>query len=85
MTHRSVLDPAVVISDHVLVLHQGGVSEHLVHGHFLVVAVLPDGLLGHLDGIDHSVKSMSGLFDHTKLSTGNLGQLKEFFLIPMLN
>ena len=85
MTHRSILDPAVVISDHVFVLHQGGVGEHLVHGHLLVMAVLPDLLLGNLDGIDHTVKTMPGFLHHAELSTGYLGQLKEFFLIPLLN
>ena len=85
LTHRSILDPAVVISDHVFVLHQGGVGEHLVHGHLLVMAVLSDLLLGDLDGIDHAVKAMSGFLHHAELSTGYLGQLKEFFLIPLLN
>ena len=85
MTHRSILDPAVVISDHVFVLHQGGVGEHLVHGHLLVMAVLSDLLLGDLDCIDHTVKTMPGFLHHAELSTGYLGQLKEFFLIPLLN
>ena len=82
MTHHSFLDPTVVISDDVLVLHQGGVGEHLVHGHLLVVAVLPDFLLGDLDGIDHPVKTMSGLLDKAKLSTGYHGQLEKFLFIP---
>ena len=82
MTHHSFLNPTVVISDDVLVLHQGGVGEHLVHGHLLVVAVLPDFLLGDLDGIDHPIKTMSGLLDKAKLSTGNHCQLEKFFFIP---
>ena len=82
MTHHAFLNPTVVVSDHVLVLHQGGVGEHLVHGHLLVVTVLPDFLLGDLDGIDHPIKTMSGLLDKSKLSTGNHCQLEKFFFIP---
>ena len=82
MTHHSFLDPTVVISDNVLVLHQSGVSEHLVHGHLLVVAVLPDFLLGDLDSVDHPIKTMPGLLDEAKLSTGYHGQLEKFLFIP---
>ena len=82
MTHHSFLDPTVVISDNVLVLHQSSVCEHLIHGHLLVVAVLPDFLLGDLDGINHPIKTMPGLLDETKLSTCYHGQLEKFLFIP---
>ena len=82
MTHHAFLNPTVVVSDHVLVLHQGGVGEHLVHGHLFVVAVLPDFLLGDFDGIDHPIKTMSGLLDEAKLSTSYHGQLEKFLFIP---
>ena len=39
--YLSLLHPRVVVSDHVLVLHQRCVRKHLVHGHLLVVAVHP--------------------------------------------
>ena len=74
MTHHSFLDPTVVISDNVFVLHQSGVCEDLIHGHLLVVAVLPDFLLGDLDSVDHPIKTMSGLLDNTKLSASNFCQ-----------
>ena len=64
------------------VLHQSSVGEHLVHGHLLVVTVLPDGLLGDLDSVHHSVKTMPGLLHHTELATGKLCQLEEFLLVP---
>ena len=73
-THRPALHPAVVVPHHVLVLHQSRVSEHLVHCHLLVVAVLPDSLLGDLDSVDHPIKTMSGLLDNTKLSASNFCQ-----------
>ena len=82
MSHRSALHPAVVVSHNMLVLHQGSVGKHLVHGHLLVVTVLPDGFLGDLDSVNHSIKTMSGLLHHTELSTGKLCQLEEFFLVP---
>ena len=82
MTHHSFLDPTVVISDNVLVLHQSSVCEHLIHGHLLVVAVLPDFLLGNLYGVDHPIKTMSGFLDETKLSTCYHGQLEKFLFIP---
>ena len=44
----SLLDPRVVVADHVLVLHQGGVGEHLVHHHPLSVGRAVDLLLRHL-------------------------------------
>ena len=75
LTHRSTLHPAVVVPHHVLVLHQSGVGKHLVHRHLLVVTVLPDGLLRDLDGVNHSIKTMSRLLHHTELATGQLCQL----------
>ena len=44
----AVLDPGVVVPHDVLVLHQCGVSEHLVHGDSLLVTVPADLVSGHL-------------------------------------
>jgi hypothetical protein len=44
----SLLHPGVVVPDHVLVLHQGRVREHLVHGDALLVGVAVDLIAGHL-------------------------------------
>jgi hypothetical protein len=54
VTDLPLLDPRVVVSDDVLVLDEGGVSEHLIHRHLLVMTVYPKQqtkklqLMGHL-------------------------------------
>ena len=44
--------------------------------------ILPDGLLGDLDGVDHAVQPVAGPLHRTKLTAGYLGQLQELLLIP---
>ena len=44
----SILDPGVVVPDHVLVLHQGRVGEDFVHGNSLLVSVAVDFIACHL-------------------------------------
>ena len=43
------LDPGVVVAHHVLVLDQGRVGEHFVHGHALLVCIAMDLVSGDLE------------------------------------
>ena len=63
------------------VFHESSVSKHFIHGHLLIVTVLPDGLLGHLDGIHHTIKTMTGFLYNTEFSTSYFSQLQKLFLI----
>ena len=76
--YLSSLHPAVIISDNVLVLHHGGVREHLVHRHLLVVAVVAQRFLADLDGVHDAVKTVAGFLHHAKLAGGDLAQLQKF-------
>ena len=61
-----------------LVLHHGGVREHLVHRHLLVVAVVAQRFLADLDGVHDAVKTVAGFLHHAKLAGGDLAQLQKF-------
>ena len=81
ITYRSILHPAIVISDDMFVFHKSSVSKHFIHGHLLIMTILPDLLLGYLDGIDHSIQTVTSFLHNTKFSTRYFSKLQKLFLV----